>query len=66
MAMPKISRVMCALGIHDAKHTDKWTPSIEANIVTEFEQTHICRRCGKILHHTLLRWNGKEMIDVEL
>lgn len=59
-----ISRAACAIGLHAVVRRDKWTPSIFAEVVKEFEQTHTCKRCTKVLHHVHLRWDGKEMIDV--
>lgn len=59
-----IGRAACAIGMHSAVMRDKWTPSIAAPVVTEFEQTHTCKRCAKVLHHVHLRWNGEEMVDV--
>ena len=59
-----IGRIACAIGLHSMVRRDIWKPSIYARPVTEFEQTHICDRCGKMLHHIHIRWNGEEMINV--
>lgn len=64
MVVYLIGRAACAIGLHSAVRRDKWTPSIAAEVVTEFEQTHTCRRCAKVLGHVRLRWNGEDMIDV--
>lgn len=55
---------LCAIGLHKRVQTDKWTPSIAAKVVTEFEHTNKCDRCGKVLHHAHLRWDGKDMVKV--
>lgn len=55
----------CAIGLHSVVRQDKWTPSMFSAVVTEFEQTHTCRRCQKVLHHAHLRWDGREMVDVQ-
>ena len=57
-------RALCAMGLHSAAIRDRWTPSMFACVVTDFEQTHTCVRCGKVLRHLQLRWNGEEMVDV--
>lgn len=59
-----IGRAACAIGIHAPVRREKWTPSISAEIVTEFEQTHFCRSCGKTLHHERLKWDGENMVPV--
>ena len=59
-----LNKLLCALGFHLIVRQDKWTPSIMANIVTEFEQKHTCSRCKKVVHHIHLHWNGKDMIKV--
>jgi hypothetical protein len=55
--------ILCAIGLHASVQTDKWTPHIAAEIVTEFEQTHKCRKCGKILGCVRFVWNGTNMIE---
>jgi len=60
-----IEKLLCALGIHSLERQDKWTPSIAAKIVTEFEQTHTCRRCGNVTQHVHLLWNGEDMVPAE-
>jgi hypothetical protein len=60
-----INRIACLIGLHAGIRRDKWTPSIGAEIVTDFEQTHTCLHCRKVLHHLHLRWDGKEMINVK-
>ena len=57
-------RALCTIGLHSAARRDKWTPCMFACVVTDFEQTHTCNRCKKVLSHTHLRWDGKEMVDV--
>lgn len=64
MTTSLIGRAACAIGLHAAVSCDKWTPSIAAKVVTEFEQTHTCKRCAKVLHRVHLRWNGEDMVDV--
>lgn len=59
-----IGRAACAIGLHSVVRREKWTPSIAAEIVTEFEQTHTCKRCAKVLGRVHWRWNGEEMVDV--
>ena len=59
-----IGKLMCKLGLHSTSYEDKWTPSITAKVVTDFEQTHTCRRCKKITAHTHIRWNGSEFREV--
>ena len=59
-----IGRAACAIGLHSAVRREKWTPSMFAEVVTEFERTHTCARCSKVLHHVHYRWDGKEMVDV--
>lgn len=44
-------RIACAIGLHKVVRRDKWTPSIFADVVKEFEQTHACAHCSKVLHH---------------
>ena len=56
-------KVLCFLGFHKTKKTTKWTPSIDAPVVTEFEQSLSCVRCGKLIWHTHFRWDGDEMVD---
>lgn len=58
-----MSNLLCSMGIHDVSHSDKWTPSIDADIVTEYEYTAKCRRCGKLLDHSHLKWDGQEMVE---
>lgn len=59
-----IGRAMCAVGLHSVISREKWTPSIPAKVVTEFERTHTCARCEKVTLHVHYRWNGEEMVDV--
>jgi|GEM_PF-3420417 len=59
-----IGKAACSVGLHNVVRRDKWTPSIFATVVTEFEQTHRCVRCGKVLGHVHLRWDGVDMVDV--
>jgi hypothetical protein len=56
--------ILCAMGLHNKVQVDKWTPSITAVVVNEFEQIHKCIRCGKVLHHVHLRWDGVDMVPV--
>ena len=58
--------ILCAIGLHASVQTDKWTPHIAAAIVTAFEQTHKCRRCGKVLGHVRFVWNGTRMVEDDL
>ena len=55
--------LLCKIGVHSYEQIDKWTPNIWADIVSGFEQTHLCGRCGKIFHHVHLRWDGNDMVD---
>ena len=64
MTTSLIGRAACAIKLHSAAMVEKWTPNITAKVVTEFEQTHTCKRCAKVLHHVHLRWNGEEMVNV--
>ena len=59
-----IDEIACAIGLHSAVRREKWTRSIGAYVVTEFEQTHACKRCQQVLHHVHWRWDGKEVVDV--
>ncbi len=60
----KYKSFACAIGFHSGMMADKWTPNIYAEVVTEFEQVHWCRRCGKIMARTHLQWDGQNMVDV--
>ena len=62
MTSPK--PLTCALGLHAPVRRDVWTPSMMAPIVREFEQTHTCSRCGKLLGRVHWRWDGAEMVEV--
>jgi hypothetical protein len=62
--MSLFGRLLCGIGIHSNVNATKWTPSITARIVEEFEQKVACRYCGKVALHTHLRWDGNEMIDL--
>ncbi len=64
MVATLIGRAACAIGLHSVVMREKWTPSIAAKIVTEFEQAHTCKRCAKVLGRVHWRWNGKDMVDV--
>ena len=59
-----IEKLLCALGFHSITHREKVTRDIRGEIMTEYEHTHFCKRCGKVVLHIHLRWNGEDMIDV--
>jgi hypothetical protein len=59
-----IRRAACAVGLHKHITHDKWTPSIAAKIVTDFERKQTCARCGVVLRNIHWHWNGQEMVDV--
>ncbi len=56
-ALRLIGSIACALGLHSKVRRDKWNPGIAADIVLEFEQTHTCNRCAKVLHRFYWRWD---------
>lgn len=57
----KRKRFLCLVGWHRWVILDKWTPSITADVVTEFEQKVVCACCGKVKFHVRLVWDGQEM-----
>lgn len=59
-----LGTLACRFGLHSIRITNKWIPSIMAEIVTDFEQTHKCRRCEKVISHIHWQWDGKDMVDV--
>lgn len=59
-----LGNLLCRMGFHRLARHEKWTPSILAPIVTEFEQKLTCTRCGKVTHHVHFKWDGKEMVKV--
>ena len=56
---------LCVIGWHDYRHTHKWIPSINAPIVEELEHKIQCVRCGKMALHRCLKWNGRDMVEVD-
>lgn len=60
-----LDKLPCLLGFHVPKLSVEWTPDITADIVTEYKQTTVCRRCNEPLSKVHLRWNGFEMVEVE-
>lgn len=57
--------LLCFFGLHSKDITSKWTPSIHAEVVTEFRHTCTCSRCSKILGDIHLVWDGENMVRVE-
>jgi hypothetical protein len=40
-------RFLCWIGLHSWAFWERWTPSMDARIVTRFEMGAVCQRCGK-------------------
>lgn len=57
-------KLLCRLGFHKRVWSEKWTPSMGAQIVTEYEHKEFCFYCRKQLSHIHWKWNGEEMEDV--
>ena len=53
--------LLCALGFHDKQVEHFWTPSIHAEIVTEYKMEIHCRRCKLLLKQDILRWNADKL-----
>ncbi len=50
----KIKKMLCWIFGHKSMTTNKYFPSIDAPIVTRFDQTNTCLRCGNVEKFTYL------------
>lgn len=53
----------CAIGLHKPKLSTEYLPTADTPIVTDAIYTVKCVRCGKILRHDHLEWNGVDMVE---
>ena len=55
---------LCFFFGHKWIQRDEWTPSFDAEIITEFKFINICARCGKrMVTHGV--WNGDDFDIVD-
>jgi len=57
---------LCKFGIHNKK-TQVFTidSEDELGIIEKLDCLCFCSKCGKVFHHMIWEWNGKEMIEIK-
>jgi hypothetical protein len=57
-----MSKLLCFLGSHRWKFSATFLPSISAEIVTDYITYCQCERCGKVISHCHVVWDGENMV----
>ena len=61
VVMPK--SFLCRIGLHKTRTRKIFVPNIHADIVTEFDFSAYCIKCGKVTEPFRKVWNGDEYVD---
>jgi hypothetical protein len=43
-----LGKILCGLGLHSWRLSERWLPDFHAPIVTRVETRSVCDRCGKV------------------
>lgn len=58
-----MKKLMCKLFGHSMQFSDRFEPSINARIVTDYHSVAACRHCGYI-EHSHLKWTGSDFVEL--